>query len=187
MGYDKYHFWEIMTLLSEILEKYVWLTLLTRLLLCFFCLRSHSLNEYGLGLALVMKFAVDEINANQSLLPGFKLGYQIYDTCSEPSIIVKPTIALLTGKSNKALSVECNYTNYETEMVAVIGPQSSELVSVIGKLLGFFLMPQVWLQIYLVICSHTFSSCSDFTFPQILMLKVKLNICPYSVNQKDFF
>ncbi|XP_038553547.1 taste receptor type 1 member 3 [Micropterus salmoides] len=102
-----------------------------------------SLNEYGLGLALVMKFAVDEINANQSLLPGFKLGYQIYDTCSEPSIIVKPTIALLTGKSNKALSVECNYTNYETEMVAVIGPQSSELVSVIGKLLGFFLMPQV--------------------------------------------
>ncbi|XP_026163205.1 taste receptor type 1 member 3 [Mastacembelus armatus] len=103
----------------------------------------ESLNKYGLGLALVMKYAVDEINANHILLPGIKLGYEIYDTCRQPAIIVKPSISFLTAKSNKALSVDCNYTDYETSISAVIGPQSSEMVSVIGKLLGFFLMPQI--------------------------------------------
>ncbi|KAI3369945.1 hypothetical protein L3Q82_024752 [Scortum barcoo] len=103
----------------------------------------ESVNNFGLGLALVMKYAVDEINANQILLPGIKLGYQIYDTCRQSAIIVKPTISFLTSKANKTLPVECNYTNYETSVSAVIGPDSSEMVSVIGKLLGFFLMPQI--------------------------------------------
>ncbi|KAK5872651.1 hypothetical protein PBY51_013333 [Eleginops maclovinus] len=103
----------------------------------------ENLNDGGLGLAIVMKYAVDEINANQILLPGMKLGYEIYDTCRESAVIVQPTMSFLTAKSNKALSVECNYTNYETSISAVIGPMSSEMVSIIGKLLGFFLMPQV--------------------------------------------
>lgn len=114
---------------------------------CFFlCLLSHSINEYGLGLSLVMKYAVDEINANQTLLPGMKLGYEIYDTCTQSAIVIKPTISFLSEKSNNMLSAQCNYTDYETSISAVIGPYSSEMVSVIGKLLGFFLMPQVWLQ-----------------------------------------
>ncbi|XP_029288187.1 taste receptor type 1 member 3 [Cottoperca gobio] len=103
----------------------------------------ENIDEYGLGLAIVMKYAVDEINANQILLPGMKLGYEIYDTCRQSAVIVKPTMSFLTAKSNKVLSVECNYTNYETSISAIIGPLSSEMVSVIGKLLGFFLMPQV--------------------------------------------
>ncbi|XP_073323757.1 taste receptor type 1 member 3 [Pagrus major] len=103
----------------------------------------ESINEYGLGLALVMKYAVDEINANQILLPGLKLGYEIYDTCRQSAVIVKPAISFLTAKSDNVLSVECNYTNYETSISAVIGPYSSEMVSVIGKLMGFFLMPQI--------------------------------------------
>ncbi|GLD64182.1 taste receptor type 1 member 3 [Lates japonicus] len=103
----------------------------------------ESLNEQGLGLALVMKYAVDEINGNQSLLPGIKLGYKIYDTCAQSAIIVKPTLSFLTAKPNETLSVKCNYTDYETSISAVIGPLTSEMVSVIGKLLGFFLMPQI--------------------------------------------
>ncbi|TNN66224.1 Taste receptor type 1 member 3 [Liparis tanakae] len=103
----------------------------------------ESLDEFGLGLALVMKYAVDEINANQMILPGIKLGYEIYDTCRQSAVVVKPTMSFLTAKSNKALHVQCDYTNYETSISAVIGPLSSEMVSVIGKLLGFFLMPQV--------------------------------------------
>ncbi|XP_056294162.1 taste receptor type 1 member 3 [Pseudoliparis swirei] len=103
----------------------------------------ESLDEFGLGLALVMKYAVDEINANQMILPGIKLGFEIYDTCRQSAVVVKPTMSFLTAKSNKALYVECDYTNYETSISAVIGPLTSEMVSVIGKLLGFFLMPQV--------------------------------------------
>lgn len=106
-----------------------------------------------------MKYAVDEINANESLLPGIKLGYEIYDTCKQSAIIVKPTLSFLTAKSNRVLSVQCNYTDYETSMSAVIGPHSSEMVSVIGKLIGFFLMPQVRLQTCLEIlylCINSF-------------------------------
>ncbi|XP_068449840.1 taste receptor type 1 member 3 [Clinocottus analis] len=106
-------------------------------------IRCESLDEFGLGLVLVMKYAVDEINANQILLPGIKLGYEIYDTCRQSGVIVKPTMSFLTAKSNKTLPVVCDYTNYETSISAVIGPLSSEMVSVIGKLLGFFLMPQI--------------------------------------------
>lgn len=106
-------------------------------------IECESLNEQGLGLALVMKYAVEEINGKQDLLPGVKLGYKIYDTCRHSSIVVKPTISFLTEKTSNALSVKCNYTDYETSISAVIGPFTSEMVSVIGKLLGFFLMPQI--------------------------------------------
>ncbi|XP_077582531.1 taste receptor type 1 member 3 isoform X2 [Stigmatopora nigra] len=103
----------------------------------------ESLNELELGLAVVMKFAVDEVNANQSLLPGIKLGYEIQDTCRQTAVIVRPAISFLTAKNSKELSVQCNYTDYETSVVAVIGPLDSEMVSAIGKVLGFFLMPQI--------------------------------------------
>ncbi|RVE73298.1 hypothetical protein OJAV_G00046520 [Oryzias javanicus] len=102
-----------------------------------------SLNKVGLGRALVMKYAVEEINANSKLLPGIKLGYEIYNTCRHSAVVVRPALSFLTEKSIGTLSVECNYTDYETDMVAVIGPQTSEMVTVIGKLLGFFLMPQI--------------------------------------------
>lgn len=105
---------------------------------------SHSVNDYGLGMALVMKYAVDEVNANPILLPGVKLGYEIHDTCQQSAVIVKPTISFLTENTGRVLAVECNYTDYETSFSAVIGPYTSEMASVIGKLLGFFLMPQVW-------------------------------------------
>lgn len=112
----------------------------------FFFFWSRSIDDFGLGLAFVMKYAVDEVNANQVLLPGVKLGYEIHDTCKQSAVIVKPTISFLTANPDRVLSVECNYTNYETSISAVIGPNDSEMTSVIGKLLGFFLMPQVWLR-----------------------------------------
>uniref|UniRef100_A0A8C6T5U0 Taste receptor type 1 member 3 n=1 Tax=Neogobius melanostomus TaxID=47308 RepID=A0A8C6T5U0_9GOBI len=103
----------------------------------------RRLDVFGLGLSIVMKYAVDEVNANTTLLPGIKLGYKIYNTCRQPAVIVQPTLSFLTNKSTELLSVECNYTDYETSSAAVIGPYSSEMVSIIGKLLGFFLMPQI--------------------------------------------
>lgn len=111
--------------------------------LFYICLLP-SLNELELGLAVVMKYTVDDVNANQALLPGIKLGYEIHDTCKQTAVVVRPTISFLTAKNSGELSVECNYTDYETSVVAVIGPFNSEMVSVIGKVLGFFLMPQVW-------------------------------------------
>ncbi|KAK7915879.1 hypothetical protein WMY93_011640 [Mugilogobius chulae] len=105
--------------------------------------QQPDLDFFGLGLSIVMKFAIDEVNAKPELLPGVKLGYKIYNTCRQPAVIVQPTLSFLTNRSTEELSVECNYTDYDTSISAVIGPYSSEMVSIIGKLLGFFLMPQI--------------------------------------------
>ncbi|KAM6980697.1 taste receptor type 1 member 3 [Aplochiton taeniatus] len=101
------------------------------------------IDAFGLGSAIVMKYTVDEINAKQNLLPGVTLGYEIFDTCKQSAVIVKPTLFFLTEEATSELAVMCNYTDYETRVAAVIGPQTSEMVEVIGKLLGFFLMPQI--------------------------------------------
>ncbi|CAL8338799.1 unnamed protein product [Lota lota] len=106
-------------------------------------LACERLNPSGLGASLVMKYTVDEINANQVLLPGIKLGYDIFDTCSQSATIVQSTLYLLSDKVTGELAVECNYTNYEPRVAAIIGPQTSDMVTVIGNLLGFFLMPQI--------------------------------------------
>uniref|UniRef100_A0A3Q0RR10 Taste receptor type 1 member 3 n=1 Tax=Amphilophus citrinellus TaxID=61819 RepID=A0A3Q0RR10_AMPCI len=107
----------------------------------FFLCVAEQFKQTCIGIG--MKCAVDEINGNQTLLPGIKLGYEICDTYRQSSIIIKATLSFLTGKSSKALSMQCNYTDYETSMAAVIGLSGSEMVSVTGKLLGFFLMLQI--------------------------------------------
>ena len=106
-----------------------------------------------------MKYTVNEINANSDLLPGVKLGYEIYDTCKQSDVIVKPTLLFLTEGSSRKLAIRCNYTNYETRVVAVIGPSISEMASITGKMLGFFLMPQVRLLIGKGSVSHKYWVC----------------------------
>uniref|UniRef100_A0A3B4AI54 Taste receptor type 1 member 3 n=1 Tax=Periophthalmus magnuspinnatus TaxID=409849 RepID=A0A3B4AI54_9GOBI len=102
-----------------------------------------SLDQTALGQSLVMKYAIDEVNANSDILPGVRLGYRIYNTCRQPSVIVRPILSFLANRSREELPVKCNYTDYDPSISAIIGPYSSEMVSVIGKLMGFFLVPQV--------------------------------------------
>ncbi|KAI4899621.1 hypothetical protein NFI96_030397 [Prochilodus magdalenae] len=105
--------------------------------------RCDSVDQYGLAMALVMKYTVDEINASPELLPDVTLGFESYDCCRQPAVIMKPTMRFLAAGSSEELEVKCNYTEYMTRVTAVIGPCNSEVAAVIGKLLGFFLMPQV--------------------------------------------
>lgn len=90
-----------------------------------------------------MKFSVDEINSKEDLLPGITLGFESYDTCMQPAVVMRPVLQLLTKESTEELDISCNYTDYKTRVIAIIGPNNSELVPVIGKLIGFFLMPLV--------------------------------------------
>ncbi|XP_066528178.1 taste receptor type 1 member 3 [Hoplias malabaricus] len=106
-------------------------------------IRCDKVDQYGLAMALVMKYTIDEINATPDLLPDITLGFESYDCCSQPSVVLKPTLRFLTTGSSDELEVMCNYTEYMTHVTAVIGPCNSETATVIGKLLGFFLMPQV--------------------------------------------
>nr|XP_014351367.1 PREDICTED: taste receptor type 1 member 3-like [Latimeria chalumnae] len=97
----------------------------------------------GFAQALAMKFVVEKINNSTSLLPGVKLGYEIYDTCQESVVAIQPTLLFLTKDTSQGIEVLCNYTDYRTRVAAVIGPSASHVTSVTGKLLSFFLIPQV--------------------------------------------
>ncbi|XP_076861650.1 taste receptor type 1 member 3 [Brachyhypopomus gauderio] len=106
-------------------------------------IHCNRINPYGLALALVMKYTVDEINAIPELLPGITVGFENYDCCNQPGVVIQPTLRFITAGTSQEVEVKCNYTEYTTRVIAVIGPCSSELATITGKLLGFFLMPQV--------------------------------------------
>lgn len=90
-----------------------------------------------------MKFAIDQINNSTSLLPGVKLGYDIYDTCFEPLAALQPSLLFVTRNGTTGIGVACNYTSYQPRVTAVIGPHKSDLCLVTAKLFGFFSIPQV--------------------------------------------
>ncbi|XP_074874077.1 taste receptor type 1 member 3 [Carettochelys insculpta] len=97
----------------------------------------------GLIWALGMKFAIEKINNSTSLLPGIELGYDIHDTCLEPVVTIQSSLLFLTQKGSTGIKVLCNYTDYQTQVTAVIGPYVSDLALITAKLFGFFLLPQV--------------------------------------------
>nr|XP_004657818.2 taste receptor type 1 member 3 [Jaculus jaculus] len=97
----------------------------------------------GLFLVMAMKMAVEEINNRSSLLPGLNLGYDLFDTCLEPVVTMKPSLMFLAKAGSSSIAAYCNYTQYQPRVLAVIGPHSSELALITGKFFSFFLMPQV--------------------------------------------
>ncbi|XP_007943697.1 taste receptor type 1 member 3 [Orycteropus afer afer] len=104
------------------------------------CKRFSAL---GLLWALAVKMAVEEINNRPDLLPGLRLGYDLFDTCAEPLVAMKPSLVFLAKAGSRDIAAYCNYTQYQPRVLAVIGPYSSELALITGKFFSFFLMPQV--------------------------------------------
>ncbi|XP_015425165.1 PREDICTED: taste receptor type 1 member 3 [Myotis davidii] len=105
------------------------------------CTRFSSL---GLLWALAMKMAVEEINRGSALLPGLRLGHDIFDTCSEPVVAMKSSLVFMAEAGSCDIAAYCDYSRYQPRVLAVVGPHSTELALITGKLFGFFLMPQVW-------------------------------------------
>lgn len=97
-----------------------------------------------------MRFAVEEINNGTgplSLLPGVKLGYQMYDICSAPASVLATLDLLVHQSQNPSIpltegNTDPNYDNSPTA-VAVIGPDSSSNTFTPAALLGAYLIPEV--------------------------------------------
>ncbi|XP_078496508.1 taste receptor type 1 member 3 [Lissotriton helveticus] len=106
-------------------------------------LECGSFYDMGFVFALAMRFAIEEINNSTSLLPGVRLGYEIYDTCFEPLVAMQPTMLFLTRQNSTGVDVNCNYTDYNTRVIAVVGPMTSAMSMTMGKLFSFFKVPQV--------------------------------------------
>ncbi|KAM5165540.1 G-protein coupled receptor family C group 6 member A [Mantella aurantiaca] len=112
---------------------------------------------------LAMAHAIQLIN-NSSLIPGVKLGYEIYDTCSESTLAISATLRFLSTYNTSADAVvfKCNYSDYTPKVKAVIGDSYSEVSIAVARLLNTQLIPQV---------SHASSAqiLSDkFRFPAFL-------------------
>ncbi|XP_018419134.1 PREDICTED: G-protein coupled receptor family C group 6 member A-like isoform X3 [Nanorana parkeri] len=112
---------------------------------------------------LAMAHTIELIN-NSSLIPGVKLGYEIYDTCSESTQAISATLRFLStyNTSGDTLVFKCNYSDYTPRVKAVIGDSYSEVSIAVATLLNTQLIPQV---------SHASSAeiLSDkFRFPAFL-------------------
>ncbi|XP_068933089.1 G-protein coupled receptor family C group 6 member A [Petaurus breviceps papuanus] len=93
---------------------------------------------------LAMIHSIEVIN-NSSLLPGLKLGYEIYDTCTEVTIAIAATLRFLTkfDFTQDVVEFQCNYSNYTPRVKAVIGASYSEITMAVSRMLNLQLIPQV--------------------------------------------
>ncbi|XP_051894956.1 taste receptor type 1 member 3-like [Pristis pectinata] len=90
-----------------------------------------------------MKFAIEEINNSSTLLPNVTLGYDIQDTCLMSSVAMRSAISFLSMKDGAPFEVKCDYTNYSTRVLAILGPSTSELCRITARLFSFLLIPQI--------------------------------------------
>ncbi|XP_056364346.1 taste receptor type 1 member 1 [Oenanthe melanoleuca] len=101
-----------------------------------------AFKSHGYCLSQAMRFAVEEINNSSTLLPNVTLGYEIYDTCSEPTNF-HATLCALARKGRQDVQVLPSFQHYEPQAVAVIGPDSSRLALTTAAVLSLFLVPEI--------------------------------------------
>ncbi|KFO24460.1 G-protein coupled receptor family C group 6 member A [Fukomys damarensis] len=93
---------------------------------------------------LAMIHSIEMVN-NSTLLSGIKLGYEIYDTCTEVTAAMAATLRLLStlSSSRDSLEFQCDYSTYIPRVKAVIGAGYSEITMAVSRTLNLQLMPQV--------------------------------------------
>ncbi|KAG8444631.1 hypothetical protein GDO86_009695, partial [Hymenochirus boettgeri] len=89
-----------------------------------------------------MIYTIEKIN-NSTLLPGIKLGYEIYDSCSDVSKAVQSTFKLFPELNTLNNLTICNNTMVPPSVKAVIGESFSELSIAISRVLSLYSIPQI--------------------------------------------
>ncbi|XP_013890064.1 extracellular calcium-sensing receptor-like [Austrofundulus limnaeus] len=95
-----------------------------------------------------MIFAIEEINNSTELLPGIKLGYQIYDSCASVTVAMDAAFQLSNGQD--PLVYEGSNCSQSGVVMAVVGESGSSQSISMSHIIGPFNIPQV---------SH-FSTCA---------------------------
>ncbi|XP_042793324.1 G-protein coupled receptor family C group 6 member A isoform X3 [Panthera leo] len=93
---------------------------------------------------LAMIHSIEMIN-NSTLLSGIKLGYEIYDTCTEVTVAMAAALRFLSkfNSSGEIMEFKCDYSSYMPRVKAVIGAGYSEITMAVSRMLNLQLMPQV--------------------------------------------
>ncbi|XP_019222791.2 extracellular calcium-sensing receptor-like [Oreochromis niloticus] len=100
-----------------------------------------SINADELQLLHAMVFAIEEINNSTELLPGIRLGYQIYDSCASVSMTVHLAFQFLNSLD---LVFHTGKTCSQSGMVmAVVGESGSTPSISMSRIISPFNIPQV--------------------------------------------
>ncbi|KAJ7421433.1 Taste receptor type 1 member 1 [Willisornis vidua] len=106
------------------------------------CEGATAFKSHGYCLAQALRFTVEEINNSSTLLPNVTLGYDIHDTCSEPTNL-HATLRALARKGGQDVQVLPTFQHYDPQAVAVIGPDSTQLALTTAAILSVFLVPEI--------------------------------------------
>ncbi|XP_053575470.1 extracellular calcium-sensing receptor-like [Bombina bombina] len=87
-----------------------------------------------------LRFAVEEINYSQNLLPNITLGFHIYDSCTVLQRVLAGTLQLLTGYVQPVPNYWCHQ---HVPMAAFIGHSISTYSMLIAHILGLYRYPQI--------------------------------------------
>ena len=104
-------------------------------------------DEDGMQPLEALLFTLDEINADQKLLPNIKLGVIVLDTCDSPLHTAEQVVDLLQGFMYRKVKkmhedVVCS-NNTIKNILGIIGAQTSEVSLEIARLGRIFRVPQV--------------------------------------------
>ncbi|XP_018095031.1 extracellular calcium-sensing receptor [Xenopus laevis] len=86
-----------------------------------------------------MVYAIEEINANDSLLPNISLGYKVFDSCIHLSQSLRGTLWTLTGQDQPILNYQCHHN----VPIAILGDATSGTSIAMATLLGVYRYPQI--------------------------------------------
>ncbi|MBN3288189.1 GPC6A protein, partial [Polyodon spathula] len=102
----------------------------------------EGFNTVGLIRMISMIHAIEEIN-NSTLLNGIKLGYDIYDTCSDVTNAVQATMEFISNSSQSCVEPHCKNTDFVPKVKAVVGCEYSEISIAVARVLNIQLIPQI--------------------------------------------
>ncbi|KAG7496318.1 extracellular calcium-sensing receptor-like [Solea senegalensis] len=100
-----------------------------------------SIDSRELQMSRSMVFAIDEINNSTDLLPGIRLGYQIYDSCAAVPMAVHLAFQLSNGED-----LEVNTSDHCSQsgtVIAIVGESGSTPSISMSRVFGPFNIPQV--------------------------------------------
>ncbi|XP_036599490.1 vomeronasal type-2 receptor 26-like [Trichosurus vulpecula] len=89
---------------------------------------------------LALKFSVEEINNNPSLLPNITLGYHIYNAYHSDARTMESSLMWLSGSSHIIPNYSCSG---QDKSVAIIGGATYSLSVQMGTLLELYRFPQI--------------------------------------------
>ncbi|XP_017297098.2 extracellular calcium-sensing receptor-like [Kryptolebias marmoratus] len=102
---------------------------------------TGSLLSHQLHYSRTIIYALEEINNSTDLLPGIKLGYQIYDSCASVPVAILESFQLSNGLD--PVFYKDSNCSQSGAMMAVVGESGSTPSISMSRILSSLLIPQV--------------------------------------------